>query len=195
MKLLLTSILVFSILMLFTISVNAQTEDYVITPKGDTLKCSISFPLIGASKYTIPGAKSKKMDRDEIKEYYITRKDLRKRVVFMGHKSKADFMTVIENGKISLYEIVYNHYSQYSNQSTTEWYVGKSSDRVLALKTSDLLFLGKARKERKDDFSDMLKDKPEVYEKYMAEDKFSFSAIRNLVHLYNTGHTLDEEKK
>ena len=191
-----TSALFFSIVLLFTITAKAQTEDYVITTKGDTLKCSISTPLIGANKYTLPGANAKKFDRDEIKEYYITRKTLRKRAVFMGDKSKADYLTVVENGKICLYQIIYINYSQYGTTSNTEWYVGKGSDRVSPLKTSGL-FLGKGRKERKDDFADMLKDKQDVYDKYIAEEKFSFNAIQNLVHLYNTGKSLkeDEEKQ
>jgi hypothetical protein len=40
----------------------------------------------------------------------------------------------------------------------------------------------------------MLKDKPDVYNKYIAEEKFTFKQIGNLVHLYNTGKTYDEEK-
>ena len=40
----------------------------------------------------------------------------------------------------------------------------------------------------------MIKDKPNVYEKYMAENKFNFNFIQNLVHLYNTGKLLSEEK-
>jgi hypothetical protein len=175
------------------VSAYAQTDDYVITTKGDTLKCGISLPLMGASKYTVPGSDAQKLERDEIKEYYIKRKDLRKRVVFMGDAKKADYMTVVENGAISLYEIVYTSYGQYgATSSTTDWYVGKGTDRVSALKTSGFL-LGKDRKDRKDDFAIMLKDKPAVYKKYMAEDKFSFNAIRNMVRLYNTGKPLEYE--
>lgn len=99
-------------------------------------------------------------------------------------------MTVLEKGKISLYEVIV--YYKYS--ATTYWYVAKNSDKVSLIKTNGL-FSGKGRKERKDDLAEMLKDQPAVYQKYMAEDKFNFKAIRNLVHLYNTGHTLDEEKK
>jgi len=175
-------------LALLTLKAKAQTEDYVITTQGDTLKCNISFPIVGPSKYKIPGGESQKLDRDKIKEYYITRKDLRKRAVFMGDKTKADFLEVVENGNISLYKIIYTN----GRTSTEEWYIGKASDRVSALKSSSL-FLGKRRKDRKDDFSEMLKDKPEVYDKYMAEKKFSFNAIQNLVHLYNTGHSLKED--
>lgn len=177
------------VFVLFIFKAKAQTDDYVITVKGDTLKCSISFPLIGPSKYKVPGGESEKLDHAKIKEYYITRKDLLKRVVFMGDKTKSDFLEVVENGSISLYKIVYNN----GKTSTVEWYVGKASDRVSALKTSGL-FLGKSRKDRKDDFAEMLQDKPEVYNKYMAENKFSFNAIQNLVHLYNTGKSLKEEK-
>jgi hypothetical protein len=146
MKFLYAPTLLFSFILLFTLNANAQTEDYVITTKGDTLKCSISFPLIGASKYTLAGGGAKKFDRDEIKEYYITRKDLRKRAVFKEDKTKAEYMTVIENGPISLYEVIYTHYNQFGGSySTTDWYVSKNSERVTGLKTSSL-FIGKSKK-------------------------------------------------
>lgn len=175
------------IAVLFTFKAQAQMEDYVITTKGDTLKCNISSSLFGAAKYQLSGQFEKKMGAD-IKEYYVRRNNFRNRAVFIGDDKRASFLEVVENGNISLYRIVYRH--NYS--TTTQWYVGKGSDHVSILKSSSLL-LGKSRKDRKDDFADMLKDKPEVYDKYMAEKKFSFNAIQNLVHLYNTGESLKDK--
>lgn len=184
-------------LLLFTIKAEAQTdslkfEDYVITVKGDTLKCAITFPLMTNGRYTLPGTdKSQKMDIKKIKEFYTTRKDDRERAVIKGDTSnKAVFLKVVENGKISLYEEIYTRYSfGMPSGSTTEWYIGKGSDLVTELKTSALISIGKSRKKRKDILGDMLKDKPEVYDKYVANDKFSFKEVQDLVHFYNTGET------
>jgi len=108
---------------------------------------------------------------------------------------------VIEKGKISLYEMIYTTYTgtttTYSgtmttNTTTTEWYVSKGSDNVSDIKTSGLFML-KAKQKRKDTFAEMLKDNKNIYDKYLAEDKFSFKQIRNLVHLYNTGKPLGQQ--
>jgi hypothetical protein len=174
---------------------NAQT-DYVITIKGDSIACKVNIPLVGAPKYKGDAmSKSEKIKPDEIKEYFIARKNLLKRSVFVDSTSDAQFLTVIEKGKISLFELMTSVYNGMSTTTTTTWYAGKGSDHVSALKTSSL-FLNKGRQQRKDDFAEMLADNKDVYNKYKAEDKFSFKQIRNLVHLYNTGKLFEvvEEK-
>ena len=64
--------------------------------------------------------------------------------------------------------------------------MGKGSDYVHDFKGNGLN-LGKTRAERKTDFANMLIDNKNVYEKFLADDKFSFEQIRNIIHLYNTG--------
>lgn len=71
-----------------TDTTKAQTEDYVITNKGDTIKCRIfSAFFSGHDMYKVEG-KSKKIKTDEIQEYYISHKNLRQRAVFDGDKKR-----------------------------------------------------------------------------------------------------------
>lgn len=186
MKLLLST-LVFTV-----ITVNIKAQDYVITVKGDSIPCRISAPLIGKMKYKVDSmGESKKIKPDEIREYYIARKNDRERAVYKDSTGRPWFMTVIEKGRISLYQVITIYYHNGLTTSSTEWYVGKGSDYVSDLKTSSLFSL-KSKRKRKDIFAEMLKDNKAVYDKYMADDKFSFKQIRNLVHLYNTGQPLDD---
>jgi len=94
-------------------------------------------------------------------------------------------MTVIEKGEINLYQkIIY-----FDDGSITLLYISKGSDDVIALKTSGLS-LSKPRQSRMDILAKMLMDNKAVYDKYKANGKFTFKQIRNIVHLYNTGHPL-----
>jgi hypothetical protein len=183
--------LIFIAAVTLTFNAKAQT-DYVITVKGDSIPCKITTPLVGRPKYKVDSASdSKKIKPDEIREYYIARKDFRERSVYTDSNSKPIFVTIIEKGRISLYELVTSHYNNGFTTTTTEWYAGKGSDYVTDLKTSSL-FLFKSKKKRKDIFGEMLSDNKAVYDKYVGEDKFSFKQIRNLVHLYNTGQLLKD---
>jgi hypothetical protein len=96
-------------------------------------------------------------------------------------------MTVVESGKINLYELITSTTSQGANgamysASNTEWYVSKGTDTAILIKGNLL-----ARQKRKNEFADLLADNKTVYDKYMTEDKFSFDQIRYIVRLYNIG--------
>ena len=191
MKISFTKALIFITAIILTFNANAQS-DYVITVKGDSIPCKISIPLIGSNKYKSDAMSGpEKIKPDVIKEYYIARKNFRQRAVFRDNSTKPTYMTVIERGKISLYEMVYSNYYNGMTTTTVTWYVSKGSDNVSDLKTS-ALFSFKSRQTRKDDFAEMLKDNKVVYDLYISEDKFSFKQIRNLVHLYNTGQPFAE---
>lgn len=184
--------LLLSIIMFTVLTVNVKAQDYVITVKGDSIPCSISTPLIGRVKYKVDSmGESKKIKPDEIREYYIARKNDRERAVYKDSTSRPWFMTVIEKGRISLYQLITTYYHNGMTTSNTEWYVGKGSDYVSDLKSSSLITF-KSKRKRKDIFAEMLKDNQAVYDKYIAEDKFSFKQIQNLVHLYNTGQPLND---
>ena len=158
---------------------------------------------MGTPKYKTEGMTSaEKIKPDEILEYYIARKNsLQHSVSVSNNKNMSPvFMTVVEKGKISLYQLVvttsyYNNgmtsynYGMTPSSSTTTWYIGKGSGDVDELKTSGLFSMA-SRKSRKDELGQLFADNKEVYDKYIADDKFSFKQIRNLVHLYNTGEPL-----
>jgi len=195
MKVFSKKILLGGILVLF-FQLSAPAQDYVITIKGDTLHCRISIPLMGKPRYKSEGMTSaEKIKPDEILEYYIARKDLLEHSVSISNNKNMSpvFMTVVEKGKISLYQLIvtttfYNN-GMTSSSSTTTWYIGKGSGDVDELKTSGLFSMA-SRKSRKDELGQLFADNKEVYDKYIADDKFSFKQIRNLVHLYNTGEPL-----
>lgn len=182
-----TCILSLALLVASVMSARAQKGDYVIPTKGDTIWCHISNPLIGAMNYKVEGSEPVKISPEHISEYYRAGKKWLCRAVYQERKTKPVFMTVAENGPISLYEVVHTSYNGTSVSSVKNWFVGKKSNHVSLLKTSGLVLTGKSHKERKDDLAEMLKDKKEVYDAYIAEDKFSFKQIKNLVHWYNTG--------
>jgi len=206
MKILSAQTFAFVILLLFTLSAKAQNSDYVITTNGDTLACTITTPaFVQNGKYKTSGMdKSKQILMSEIKEYYISKDSALFRKVYKrpGKTGSAKFMVVLENGKINLYEEIINttymnpgmNGGMYTNSSTT-WYLSKGSDTLKAIKNADFsisaLFF-KSRKSRENEFAEMIMDNKKVYDKYLADDKFSFKEVRNLVHVYNTGKPFKE---
>jgi len=196
-----TTAFLFIGMILSALMLNAQPayQDYVITANGDSIRCKVKKPLIGNLKYQSENmSKPEEITEENIKEYSRSNRTKIYRAVYQGSSKMPNFMTVIERGKISIYELVQtNSYyggasGTWTNTSQTDWYIGKNTDTVVSFKTSGF-FWGKSRRARKDMLGEMFKDNPEVYNKYIAEDKFSFKQIRNLVHLYNTGEDLSQD--
>jgi hypothetical protein len=173
-------------------------RDYVITNSGDTLRCVVNGPSIfGIYKYSFNN-NTVKITLRNTKEFFIANKDLTMAAVFIDNYSTPMFMKVIEKGQIRLFEIIMNNGYSAGNtpiaNSSMEWFVSKGSDTVSLLKyngTASLMGF-RGTKRRQNDFIEMIKDNKNVYDKYVAEDKFSFKQIRNLVHLYNTGQQLSD---
>jgi hypothetical protein len=173
---------------LFALGVKAQSQDYVITTKGDSIPCTIKIPLItcGDGNYkTSATGPAIKIKPEEIKEYYISKKNTLYRAVVKEGKTKPGFLLVLETGKISLYEEVTDVYVNNTVTTVTKWYVAKGSDTVRPLKTDDV-FYSKSRKQRQGEFTTLISDNHAVYTQYTAENKFSFKRIRNLVQQYNS---------
>jgi hypothetical protein len=172
-------------------SAKAQTivrdSDYVIKMTGDTIKCHVNTPFIGAISYTTDGdISSTKIKANEHKEYFVSRKNVTYRSVTKKGKNKPLFLRLVEKGDICLYEEIVYSYSMYGSSSVTIWHVSKKSDVVEQLKFSSLIAFNK--QSRKTAFADMIMDNKAVYDKYLAEDKkFTFDQIQSLVRLYNTG--------
>ncbi|MES2377957.1 MAG: hypothetical protein V4553_15325 [Bacteroidota bacterium] len=188
-----------------SVSVKAQDADkypdYVIIKKGDTIVCSIKTPFLSMESVYKTEA-SKKTIRIlpwQVKEYYINRDSITYLSVRKNGVKVPDFMKAIEKGAINLLEERYIKMggtpgvSGYMS-STTNWYISKGSDTARSLKTSELFF-NKSKKSRKNIFIDMIKDKQEIYDKYLADDSFTFEELRTIVHLYNTGKWVTEFKR
>ncbi|NHA03900.1 hypothetical protein G7092_08840 [Mucilaginibacter sp. HC2] len=175
------------IAVLFTLGVKAQNQDYIITTKGDSIPCTIKIPLItcGDGNYkTSANGPSVKIKPDEVKEYYISKKNSLYRSVIKEGKTKPEFLLVLETGKISLYEETTDVYVNNTVTKVTKWYVTKGSDIAQPLKTDDLV-MSKSKKQRKGEFTTLISDNDAVYAQYTSENKFSFKRIRNLVQQYN----------
>lgn len=172
--------------LMLTFNANAQS-DYVITVKGDSIPCRVRFSLGGTSKYkTDTMRKFKKINSDEMTEFYIADKSALYRAVYIDNDKRPSFLLAIEKGKISLYQIMNTVSSPYGSTTTTTWYIGKGSDYVKEFKFNGI-GLKNSRAERKAEFAKLLIDNKSVYDKFIAEDKFSFKQIKNIVHLYDTG--------
>jgi len=195
-------IVLFLLTTLVSMSVKAlDYPDYIITVKGDSIPCRITDRMFSEviyidSKKAIP----EKMTWDLVKEFYLNDSNELYRAVYINNYKVPNRLQVIENGKISLYQILetsdsfhaatptFNSYS--TTHTATTWYVGKGSDHVKILKFNGLTFEN-TRAERKADFAKLLVDNKNVYDKFDAEDDFSFSGIQKIVHLYNTGEAYD----
>ncbi|MDN5287073.1 MAG: hypothetical protein JWR38_3347 [Mucilaginibacter sp.] len=195
MKLLFTKAALCILAILFATGVKAQQNpDYVITAKGDSVPCKIKTPLISCSAgnyKTTANSASVKIKPDEISEYYLSKKETRYKSVIKEGKTKPEFLTVLETGKINLYEQVTEVYTNNAVTNVTQWYVAKGTDTVKQLKTDDLI-ISKSRKQRKGEFASLISDNKVIYDKYTAENKFSFKQIRDLVRQYNAGEPLKD---
>jgi hypothetical protein len=190
--------------LLFTANAYAQKRDYVIKSNKDSVYCTISRSFFtGNSSYKVNSGKSVKIKPDEIREFHLGDEDVKRRSVVRQGKKKREFMTVLEDGKISLYqEITSNpavagpNGTMFPGGSSTQWYLAKGTDTVTEVKNNDFslaTIFNKSRKHRKADFVEFIRDDQAVYDRYKAEDKFSFKQVRNLVHLYNTGELLKKD--
>ncbi|TSD66148.1 hypothetical protein FFF34_001740 [Inquilinus sp. KBS0705] len=198
MKLIFNGITACLTALLFTLNANAQTVDYIINYKSDTVKCAIGKGFL-AKNYSYkltPDGKSVKISIDDVKEYYIAKDKILNRAVIREGKDKREYMQLIEGGKIDLYEKnTTTTYGSGPNQminttSNTLWYISKGSDTVKEVKNNEVSIFSlfnKSRKDRKSDFVEMIHDNKEVYDKYIADDKYSFKQVQRLVHYYNTG--------
>jgi hypothetical protein len=199
-----TKLSIFILGLTFTLGAKAQKRDYVITANKDSVYCTISRSFFtGNSSYKVNDGKSVRIKPDDIKEFYLGDEDVKQRSVVRQGKKKHEFMTVLEDGKISLYQEITSspggvrpNGMMFGGTSSTQWYIAKVTDTVTEVKNSDFslaIIFNKSRKHRKADFADFISDNQAVYDKYKTEDKFSFKQVRNLVHIYNTGEPLKKD--
>lgn len=186
MKLLL-SIIIFS-----AVAINIKAQDYVITTNGDSIPCKISVPLLGgALRYQTDGtSKAVIISGETVKVYYWAKQNQLYHLVFINDMSHPHFMTFIEKGKLDLYEAKYNVGSVGFQTSASAWFIGKGSCIVHEVKAPALS--GITVETMMSNFVKAIRDNPDVYNKFVADRKFTNKAIRNLVHLYNTGEPYDE---
>ena len=120
------------VLILFSAqNANAQFSDYVVTTKGDTIKCTVEK---GGSRYKAANMKHYKyFDFDEISAYYSTETGASYRAIVKPYENDEDtgFARVVENGKITLYKFqehqqsssTFNSIPQY--KTVDIWYISE----------------------------------------------------------------------
>ncbi len=182
----------------------AQNFDYILNNRSDTIKCNIKTPLFGKNKYKLLNAGDSqyiRMEKDSIREYYLSKRNIIYRRVILNNSgllfpNQRVFLQVVENGQISLY-VQMNAKSTYSptnpaiiDPMTEDWYVSKNSDSAKIVKPTDLGLFMRTRGRTGNNFTQMLEDNPEVFEKFVRDDRFSFETIQNIIHFYNTGQEL-----
>ena len=196
-------LLLFLLTILLSINASAQQyPDYVITVKGDSIRCLISA---GATEYTDSAtATVEKIKPDRIKEYYDNEQRRLYRAVYIDDKKSQIYLAYAEKGAICLYyevtdgslihirirgETQYNNVNNilFGGNVKIIWYIGKGPDNhVNSFK--GLIVTGT---DRKNEVAPLLKDNPRVYDKFVNENDFSYEKIDKIVHLYNTGERYD----
>lgn len=172
-----------------TYTVKAQSKsDYIITLKGDTIKCKVKSIFLGSGiRFKSDKMEDyKEVDATMIKQYYRSKNAYPYRAIIPFYRKKPEFMTVIEEGKINLYQHIVQSYANGHSMINIYWYVQKGTDTVRQIKSSTI-FNVKNRKERKDEFLELISDNKEVLEQYINAKSFSFDQIRASIHYYNTG--------
>ncbi|UEG51615.1 hypothetical protein LLH06_11600 [Mucilaginibacter daejeonensis] len=165
-------------------------QDIIVTSAGDTIPCETRHPFMGVMRYrTADMPEFKKIDIKGIKYYTFQNKEIRFKAALLPKKSKPTFLRLVEEGKITLYlHEVYHYIYMGASYTTTTWYATKGDDVLKEIKTTGIS--GKSRKERQAVFADMLADQPIVLKLYEDADSFTFSTLRGIVNLYNSGRAI-----
>lgn len=155
--------------------------------QGDTLKCLITGRVLGDGRFKSPDMKKpQKIFIEHIREYYISETNTTYRAVIKPNNTPV-FLPVIEKGKIALYEEQVDSSMPGINGGIgfhsfkTNWFVSKGTITVDDLK-----------RHRKEKVANLIRDNKAVYDKFMLDNDFSDEALRNIIHLYNTGKPLQK---
>jgi len=161
------------------------TFNFVINKKGDTIKCDFKRPFLGKLRYQPIDANSYiKITTDDIKEYYTVKDSSLTVATVLPDKTNPEFVTLLERGRIRMYEKVVVTYSQYGSTYTYYWYVNKGNDPLKQLKATTI-FTDGSRKERKNMFAEMIADDPALMEQFKADNDFGIKRLQYYVHQYN----------
>ena len=164
------------------------TFNYVLTVKGDTIKCDFKKPFMGKLRYVPLGSdKAIKITTDFIKEYYNAKDTVMVAAAILPNRTTPEFLNLLEWGKINMYQRVVIT-SGYVNSITYYWYVNKGSGLLKELKTTTI-FTDGSRKERKKMFSEMIADDEPLKGQFEADNDFSLKRLQYYIHTYNQHQT------
>jgi len=163
--------------------------NYVLTVKGDTIKCDFKHPFMGKLRYVPLGSdKAIKVTIDDIKEYYEAKDSTLVVAAVLPDKTTPEFFNLLERGSINMYEKIVVTYSRYGNTTTYYWYVNKGNDLLKEIKATTIFTEG-SRKERKKMFSEMIADDEPLKAQFEADSDFSLERLRYYIQRYNQHQT------
>jgi hypothetical protein len=190
----------FSLLILLILKLDAHAQsDYIITNDDKKVMGEVKNHNVDKVKFVPAGEKkSKKFKPEDIKEAFKAGHG-----IFQSHNlpngKGPSFLQLLENGNIKLYEFFKNGYtSAYGapvsygasgtfmiakSNPTRYWYARKEGGELVEIKSNQIWG---SRKNRKDNFSELIKDNPHVADRYQTEDKFTFDFVRSLIVEYNS---------
>ena len=165
-------------------------QSYIITNQNDTLKCIIKKPLMfddfgNGYKYKLTKKDSyKPLNADSIKAYYLADDSVTYLAELLPGNKKLRFVTLLEQGKINLYQ---DKAQSSGRNSLNTWYASKNGGQLFEIKTEGLTIggSGTSRDERKKALSDLLSDNYILSQSFTKKDDFSFKAIRDVIEQYN----------
>ncbi|HEX3384475.1 MAG TPA: hypothetical protein VHS53_04775 [Mucilaginibacter sp.] len=163
--------------------------NYVLTVKGDTIKCEFKRPLLGKIRYVPVGSdKAVKITTEGIKEYYTAKDTTLVVAAVLPGDTDPEFINLLERGRINMYEKVVITYSRYGSNTSYYWYVNKDNDPLKELKATTI-FTDGSRKERKKMFSEILADNIPLQGQFEADNDFSLKRLQYYIHEYNQSKT------
>ena len=190
--------LLFTIALGLTQAAKAQFSDYVVTTKGDTIKCAINK---GQTKYKPVGSKhSEYLDFDEVISYYSADSGKIYHMMVLPYENDEHtvYAEVVLTGKINLYRI-------YVDQSTSApigpsagpfqfsistgdkkkpvLYVFKTPGHIESIKTE--VFGRLAVTKRNKALDNMLSDNPASHARFTSSDKWDLDSLLELIREYN----------
>ena len=163
--------------------------NYVLTIKGDTIKCNFKKPFMGKLRYVpLESDKAIKITTDDIKEYYNAKDSVMVVAAVLPNETSPKFLDLLERGKINMYERIVITSSQYGSTTTYYWYVNKGIDLLKELKATTI-FTDGSRKERKKMFSEMIADDEPLKAQFEADSDFGLERLRYYIQQYNQHQT------
>lgn len=190
----------FSTILLFFILLAHQGQaqsDYILNRDGSKVMGEVKNYNLKQVKFVPAGEKkAKKYNTEQVNELYKAGHGTF-RALSLKEDKKRVFLHVLEDGKIKLYEFLVKGYVQgapmynglgfsnmgagysYKNQ---RWYAQKEGSKLVDVKSNGIWG---SRKDRKDAFSNLIADNPQVTKRYLEKDKFTFDFVMSLVVEYN----------
>lgn len=161
----------------------AQESGYVIKQTGDTVICSITLTRQGNYKWKTDAEKDWK-NFEGMQEVHLDQSNVTYYLRILPDSTQAVFLKLLEKGTIQLYEQVSFTQKLWDKHiPVITWYMSKNDHfqiiPVYKNKPALLAFLA---------------DKPQIA-RYFKTDSYNDYNIENIIHQYNTGRTLLEEKE